>query len=835
MSRFYTNVAVVGSNVLVREIVDGIPNMRKEQWQPTLYVRGNPKDGAKEFSTLYGEPAYAVQPGTIVDTKDFVKQYDGVRGFPIFGQLNYSLQYMHQYKPTGWLYKLLSVWSIDIETEVPTDSTGATYFPTPEKADGAVLAITLVNMHTGEAFTWGLNKEYTKRDTKYTRCIDEYNLFRLFLEFWESKRVDVITGWNINGFDIPYLYNRIVRIVGEENVKRLSPWGRVHYKARLFKGRMEYDTSITGVSILDYIDLYKKYTYIKHESYSLGHIAMVELGTTKVDHSEYASFNEFWQKDWEKFIHYNVKDTLLVKMLDDKLKLIELVLTVAYEAHINFEDVSSPVKTWDAIISNYCIDRGIVLPQQEREESKHLEGAYVKDPVPGWYYNVVSLDATSLYPSIIMTNNISPETWVGNVGYTIDDFLCDRDVQVDGDKCVTPIGAVYKKDKRGILPELVEYFMKLRKSAKGEMLALEQQYENTKDESLTPKIAALDNKQMAYKILMNSLYGATAQENFRFFKHDHAASITLTGQYVLRQIENSIDDILNDAFKTKGLKYLIYIDTDSLYFTFDELFKQYGVTEDKAIKTIEKLAKEKITPLVNRVCEACCIKMNSYDNKLSFKLEVAASKSIWLAKKKYVLRVHSSEGVTYEKPKFKAKGLEMVRSSTPQFVRDKLKAALDIIFDTNEKKVQEYIESVRQEFMTLEYQQVAFPRGANNLEEYSDDRTIYKKGNGFSTPIQVRGALLYNHYLKEKKLDGKYATIGEGDKIKFIYLKLPNRLKENVIAFPAEGVVPPEFNVADKFDYEMQFEKTFLASMEIILDAIKWQSIETSSLEDFFG
>lgn len=836
MTRFYTNISIVGSNVLVREVVDGIPNMRKEQWSPTLYIKGTPKnESGKKFTTLYGDPAYAVNPGSIPETKEFVKQYDGVSGFEIFGQLNYTHQYMNEYKPKGWSYQALSCWAIDIETAVPYNDNGGTYFPTPDRADGEVLLITMVNMHTGEAFTWGTKDEYKGKDTHYMKCPDEYTLLKLFIQFWEQKKVDIVTGWNITQFDLPYLYNRIVRIHSEEAVKRLSPWQRVYYKSKMFMGKQEYVTDITGVSVLDYIDLYKKYILVKQESYSLGHIAQEELGHSKVDHSEFKDFNDFWRGDWSKFTHYNIVDTQLVRQLDNKLRLIELVLTMAYEANINYEDVSSPVKLWDAIITNYCLDRSVVLPQQNREASQSLDGAYVKEPVPGWYKNVVSLDATSLYPSIIMTNNISPETHRGNCGMGIEDFLAGKPVDVDEKYIVTAAGAVYDKSVRGVLPELVERYMKMRKAAKSEMLRLEQIYEDTKDESLPNQIAALDSKQQAFKVALNSLYGATANEYFRFFKHDHAASITLSGQYVLRTVEYNIDAALNEAFKTEGVKYLIYIDTDSLYFTLDEVFKKYNITEDKAIKAIEKLAKEKITPIVNRFCDECCTKMRSYENRLNFKLEIAADKAIWLGKKKYALRAHSSEGVTFAKPKYKIKGLEMVRSSTPRFVRDKLDVALKTVFDTNERETQKYIEKVREEFMQLPYQQIAFPRGANNLDEYSDSKTIYQKGKGVSTPIQVRAALLYNHYLKVHGLDGTYPLIGEGEKLKFMYLKLPNKIHENVIAFPAEGKVPEEFGILQKVDYEEQFNKTFLASMEIILDAIKWSAVEHSSLEDFFG
>jgi DNA polymerase elongation subunit (family B) len=454
--------------------------MRKDLWEPTLYVKRQGNVGTHK--TLYGDSVTAHRPGTLVETREYIKQYEDVSGFEIFGQLNFNLQYMNEYKPIGWQYKLISSWSIDIETKVPEDANGTTYFPTPENADGDILLITLTNMHTGVCFTWGSQEVYHGKDTHYTQCPDEYTLLKLFLQFWEQKKIDIITGWKIAQFDIPYLYNRIKRIMGEESVKRLSPWGRVYYKNNVFKGRLEHTTVIVGISVLDYIDLYKKYIPTKQESYSLGHIAQEELGHTKVDHSEYASFNEFWQSDWQKFTHYNVVDTTLVKQLDDKLRLIELVLTMAYEANINYEDVSSPVKLWDAIITNYCLDRGIVLPQQQKEKGQLLDGAYVKAPVPGWYKSVVALDATSLYPSIIMTNNISPETWQGNCGLGIDDFLAGVPVEVDENFVVTAAGAVYSKDKRGILPELVEHYMKLRKQAKHSMLTLEQELEDVKTE-----------------------------------------------------------------------------------------------------------------------------------------------------------------------------------------------------------------------------------------------------------------------------------------------------------------------------------------------------------------
>ena len=332
------------------------------------------------------------------------------------------------------------------------------------------------------------------------------------------------------------------------------------------------------------------------------------------------------QLSMDLFTRYNVIDALLIKQLDDKLNLIRIVTSVAYKAGINFEDVSSPIKTWDSIVHNTLLAENVVVPQPGRSRAQPFDGAYVKEPVPGFYHNVSSIDATSLYPSIIITNNISPETYIGNVGTTIDDFFDTKSTAVFGDDeyVVTPAGARYSKKKRGILPRLMIQYMADRKTVKNEMLALEQEYENTKEDSLLNRIAALDALQMAIKILLNSCYGATANEHFRFFKHDHAASITLSGQYLLMSAENKVGSKINEKFKTEDEPYVIYCDTDSIYFCLDPIIKKFGVAREKTRETLEKLTSDIITPMVNDICQECCDKMGSYENKISFKLEVAA-------------------------------------------------------------------------------------------------------------------------------------------------------------------------------------------------------------------
>lgn len=857
MTRFYTNVARIGNNLCVREQTETGPSKFKIRYQPTLYIK---TDKESEYTTLYGDYAKPVIQDMMSAGKEFMKKYEGVRGVELFGQQNWILQYINEtysgkidFNP-----KLISAWSIDIETLLLEDENGKIIgFPNAETGDCEITLITIQCLNTKQCFTFG-SREYKGEktlDSRYLNCGTENELLKQFIQFWQNKSVEVITGWNIERFDIPYIVNRIIAVLGEEWAKKLSPWESVEIvKKRIaggFGGDDEIVCNIAGVSIIDYMALYKKFVFVKHESYSLGHIAQEELGETKLDHSEYKNFNEFYWKGFDaKYVDYNIRDTQLVAKLEDKLKLIELVYTLAYLAKINFTDVFSPVKTWDAILHNRLLSESVVVPLRENnpDGDKQIEGAYVKDPKTGMHDWVISLDATSLYPSIMMTLNISPETYRGiDKDFSVDALLSGK-MKLTPPDCQAwgPNGSRFDKTTRGVIPKIIEEMMADRKAYKKKMLGREQDLENAKTEKqsdstlekIESDISAFNNLQMALKILMNSLFGAMAANGFRFRNTNVAETITLTGQYVLRSIEQQIDDKLNTVFKTVDHKYLVYVDTDSVYFNVGPVVQKYMSTiKDKAeiIKRLEKMAVDIIQKNVNDIVSGACQQMNVYENKLSFKLEACADRAIWLAKKKYVVRAYSSEGVTYSKPKYKTIGLELVRSSTPMFIRKKLKDVLPLVFDTDETTIQKFLLSARTEFDKLSVHEIAFPRSANNLEEYSDSQNVYKKGGGISTPIQVRASLLYNSLIHKKNLGGQYPIIASGAKIKFVYLKMPNILRENVIAFPADETLPEEFGLHQKVDRDMQWDKTMIASTQIILDAIGWSAIERSSLDDFFG
>lgn len=828
--KFYTSLEMIGNRLLLREVVDGIPSMREVDWTPELFVRSNT---GSDFVSLFDEPVKRVEFGSLREAKDYVKEYSEVDGVKIYGQLNWRLQYLNQYYMDGWKYDQVKVFSIDIETKIPD-----TGFPNPLTVDGEIVLITVQNVHDEGCVTFGA-KPYRGEDTDYRYCPDERTLLSEFILYVATERPDVFTGWNIDGFDIPYIVNRIRRVLGDTAVKSLSPWGIVNVEERTYKGKKGLNVSIVGVSCLDYLSLMKKFTYGGRDSWALGSVAQEELGHTKLDYSEYDGFMDFMERDWEKFVRYNIIDARLVTALDRKMQLIVLALTMAYRARVNYNDVFSPVKTWDAIIHNALYAKKIAIPQRQSgndftDEDSHIEGAYVKDPIPGFYELMASIDATSLYPTIMEMLNLSPETYRGQLDSTVE--ICLQGIYPPFAKefAMGANGSLFSKEKQGIIPTLIREYMGWRKTAKNEMLRLQQEYEKTKDEKLQSRISALNNEQMAAKILMNSLYGALANKGFRFFHSDVAECITTTGQLYLRSIDKFLPPMMSKAFGIKEKDYVVYADTDSLYIWLEEVIRKFVPPETeitKVIKVMEKVVQDKIQPMVASICTEVAQKLNVYKDNISFKLEIAADKVIFTKKKKYVCRVYSSEGVTYAKPKFKVMGLEMVRSSTPGLVRDKLRESLDLIFDKDEKTIQKFVSETKEMFMGRAIEEVAFPRGAKNLDKYSDKDTIY----GAKTPMHVRAALLYNRKIEDLNLKKKYKLIQEGDKIKFVYLREPNPLRENTIAWPADEHLPKEFKIDTYVDYEVQFEKAFLSSLNVILDAIKWSAVEQSSLEEFFG
>jgi len=822
---FYTNVQMVGDHFLVRGYENGKHFMTREKFSPTLFV---PSKKTTKYQTLNGEYVEPIQPGSVRECRDFIKKYDSVNGFKICGNERYIYQYISEkYSEDEIKFDINRIKLTTIDIEVASENG----FPDVESAAEEVLLITLQDYNTKQIRTWGLGKFNNQQENvNYRSFTNEYDLLNDFINWWmvEDNTPEVITGWNSKLYDIPYLVRRIDRILGEKLMKRLSPWGLV----------TEDETYISGRKHISYyLDLYKKFTYTNQESYRLDHIANVELQQQKLDHSEFDTFKDFYTKGWQKFIEYNIKDVELVDRLEDKMKLIELALTMAYDAKVNYEDVFFQVRMWDTIIYNYLKKRNIVIPPKERtdKDSKYA-GAYVKEPIPGVYDWVVNFDLNSLYPHLIQMYNISPETLVEqrHPSVTVDKILNQEiDFEPYKEYAVCANGAMYRKDVRGFLPELMEKIYNERTIYKKKMIAAKQEYEKKKTKTLEKEIARCNNIQMARKIQLNSAYGAIGNQYFRYFKLANAEAITLSGQVSIRWIEEKLNKYLNKILKTNDVDYVIASDTDSIYLNMGPLvetvYKGREKTTESIVSFLDKVAQVELEKYIEGCYQELADYVNAYAQKMQMKRENIADRGIWTAKKRYILNVWDSEGVRYEEPKLKMMGIEAVKSSTPAPCRQMIKDGLKLMMSGTEEQVIEFIDKCRSDFRKLPPEQIAFPRTASDVRKYRSHSDIYAKG----TPIHIRGALLFNHYIKDKNLTNKYSLIGNGEKIKFIYLKKPNIIRENIISFIQD--FPTELGLDKYIDYELQFEKSFLEPLKSILDAIGWNVEKTVNLELFFS
>jgi DNA polymerase elongation subunit (family B) len=830
---FYTNVQMIGNKFLVRGYENGKHVMFKEEYSPTLFVKSNKQT---EYKTLEGECVEPIQPGSVWDCRQFYKKYDGVENFKIYGNDRYVYQYISDKYPEDEIkfdISKIKLVTLDIET---TSENG---FPDPRSCDEEILLITIQDYSTKQIITWGTGPfNNTQSNVKYIECSSEYDLLNKFMYYWDQPvhLPEVITGWNIQFFDIPYICGRLSRVLGEKRARSFSPWGLITQNEVYVNNRQQVCYDIGGITQLDYLDLYKKFTYKAQESYRLDYIAEVELGQKKLDHSEFETFKDFYTKGWQKFVEYNIIDVELVDRLEDKMKLIELAITMAYDAKVNYADVFSQVRMWDNIIYNYLKKRNIVIPPKDKtEKNDKYAGAYVKEPVPGVYDYVVNFDLNSLYPHLIMQSNISPETLMDDrcPNVNVDKILQkSMDFTPYKEYAICPNGTMYRKDVRGILPELMEKMYNERVIFKKKMIEAKKKYEKTKTKELEKEIARCNNIQMAKKISLNSAYGAIGNQYFRYYKLENAEAITLSGQVAIRWIEAKLNKYMNKILKTEDVDYVIASDTDSIYLHMgplvESVYRGREKTTESIISFLDKVSKVELEKYIEGCYQELAEYMNAYEQKMQMKRENIADRGIWTAKKRYIMNVWDSEGVRYSEPKLKIMGIEAVKSSTPAPCRKMIKDALKLMMSGTEDDVIKFIQKCRIDFSKLSPEEVSFPRSVNDIVKYKSENSIYEKG----TPIAVRGALLFNYHIKEKKLAKKYSLIQNGEKIKFCYLKKPNPIYENVISFIQD--FPKELNLSSYVDYDTQFEKGFLEPLKTILNAIGWNSEKKTTLDSFF-
>ena len=834
---FYSSVVQWGDRLLVRGIKNGKAFQTKVAFTPTLYVK---TEKESEIKSMFGDNLKPISFEGIKKAKEFVERYEGVDDFPVFGNTAFPYQYIQETWPDQIEFdqSFLKIYTLDIETDSKEG------FPDKNNPIEEVLLITLQDLATKKSITFGckpfdINKTKYIEDKSaitYVHCKNEKDLLTKFLAYWRSSPPDIITGWNSALFDIPYLVVRMIKILGEAATNQLSPWDNVRPKmVRAFDNSDEelaYD--IIGITHLDFMDLFKKFGNIKPENYKLDTVAFEVLKRKKLE-NPYDTYREF-AEDWQLFTEYNIIDCQLVDGMDDEMQLISLALTIAYDAKCNFSDVFAPTKLWDCLIFNHLASKNIQVHQRIEREKKRIEGGFVRDVErPQKYEWVVSFDATSLYPSIILQYNLSPEKLVEGLALdtTVEGLMeekYDLSMLKEHNVAMTANGYCFKRDAQGFLPEIVQRLFNDRVVYKKQMQTAEAEYEKTKDPIARKAVSKFDNYQQARKIQLNSLFGAFANNYFRYFDNRIAEGITMSGQYIIQRISDDLNTYLNKACQTSGYNYSFYSDTDSCYVSMqplvDKLYK--NLSSEKIINILDKICKEQLSKVLLKTSNHIADYTNAFEQKIFFKREAIADHAIFLGKKHYAMNVWDSEGLRYKETKLKVKGLEMVKSSTPGVIRTALKDALKICLTGTQKQLHSFMDTYEQTYLKYTPEQIAFPRSVNGLSKYTNSGSIYSKG----TPMHVRASLLYNFHLKEKDLDKKYPEIQEGEKIRFFYLKEPNTIGENTIAFI--GSLPKELKLHKYIDYETMFEKSMLQPVDTLTSALGWTTRPEATLEGLF-
>ena len=845
---FYTNVQTIGNSILFRGVSnDGKRFKDRIEYHPTLYI---PTKEETKFKTLQGEPVGEIRPGTMKECREFVAKYKEIDNFNVYGNDKFEFSFIAEHFPEEHIdynFSQIRIAYLDIET-------GSEHgFPNIETANEEVTAITM--KVDKKVYVFGRGEFTTDReDIFYFRFDDERSMLKKFFEMWDKESPDVMTGWNIDTFDIPYLVNRATNLFEDRKnpYKLLSPWRKLREYKMFGLGGQELQTyEIYGVETLDYLAMYRKFTYVNQESYRLDHIAFVELGERKLDYSEQGSLHLLYKNDYQKFIEYNIKDVELVEQLENKMKLLEMIISLAYLSKVNYSNTFGQVRMWDTLIYNNLLRKNIVIPPKKHSsKSSQFEGAYVKEPILGSHDWVVNFDLNSLYPHLIMQYNLSPETLITDELPSDLQVIKDARAGIDGlvdevqnldalekyNLTYTPNNEFYRKDIHGFLPEMMQQIYDDRVKFKGMMIDAKKklQKENDTQEKfkLKNQISKYNNMQMNLKITLNSAFGAMGNQHFRYFDQRIAEAITTSGQLSIKWIEKEINRYLNELLKTDE-DYVVAVDTDSVYITMDNLVKSVfgdNITDKtKVIDFLDKVCSEKMEKIIDESYQKLKDYMNAYDQKMVMKRENISDRALWTAKKRYIMNVYDSEGVRYKEPQLKIMGIEAIRSSTPAACKQKMKDIFKIIMNGTEEDAIQYIDDFREEFKTLSAEDIFFPRSVRGMKKYHDAAHLYIKG----TPIHVKGALLYNKLLKDHKLLGDYPVIQDGEKIKFAYLKKQNTVGGEVIAIPNQ--LPSEFELQDYIDYDKQFEKSFIEPMSSVMNAVGWQTEHISDLSDFFG
>ena len=755
-----------------------------------------------------------------------------------------------------------------VDSDIPSDSIVTMTFdievemesglPDTEKAENELTAIGLQDNITNQYWVLIMDKKGKMIERKTDKAIilpfrDERDMCMKFLELYEGIAPDILTGWNIDNFDIPYLFNRMKRILGESQAKRLSPIGQAFYSP--YRQRWFF----AGVSCLDYLSLYKKFNYNELPNYRLDTIGTIELGKGKIEYK--GSLDDLFNEDIEKFIEYNLVDVEIVVELDKKLQFIDLCRGICHAGHVPYEDFVYSSKYLEGALLCFLKRKGLVAPNKPADRKEKLAamaeageekfiGAYVKDPIVGKYDWVYDLDLTSLYPSIIMTLNISPETKVakiadwdvqtfmkGEVDYYQmgDDRISKDNLQKyikEADLTISSNGVLYRKDKIGCIPEILDIWFNERV----EFRKLEKKYGQEGDKE---KYAFYGKRQLVQKILLNSLYGVLGLPAFRFYDVDNAEAVTTTGQTVIKNSANMGNIKYNKELGTKDIDSNIYIDTDSVFFSavplLDFRHPNWKEMPDSEVALLVDGIAGEMQDYLNKFYDILSDKLfNVQNHRLEIKKEYVARAGIWIAKKRYAQWIISNNGIATDK--LDVKGLDVKRSSFPKAFQECMGTVLiDILRSKPEEEITAFVLAFKKSMVDRPITEIAKNSAVKNLSKYlPKKRQLFQMEKG--VPAHVKAAILYNDCLKHFNSAFKYSPMKDGDKIKWVYLK-NNPLGIDGLGFTGYDD-PEEITnfISTYIDHNRIFEAELKGKLQDFYNALNWGEVmsEQKTAEKFF-
>lgn len=732
----------------------------------------------------------------------------------------------------------LKIAYIDIET-YSVDG-----FPNVEDPDHTVNVITYYDTFSKKFHTFGL-KPYNNhnKDVIYTQCKNERELFIKFLEHFAKEYPDVLSGWNSTGFDIPYIINRCTKILGEEYTNMLSPLQNIYF--RTFRGNFGNEQKryfVDGISCIDYLDIYRRFCLTLRESYKLNAIAELELGEKKVDYGD-IDLATLADTDWQKFIDYNIQDVNLLVKLEEKLQYISLLRMLAYVGLTTLEGAMGTLSVINGALAIRARNRGEVISTFIRSsmESKN-PGAYVAEPKTGFKENIVSFDANSLYPNVMISLNLSPETKVGKINKTSDKIeiqhVSGKCYELTKDKfnqfikqeqlAITKAGFLFSQKRKGIIPEFLDHYYQARVKIQKELFEYEKQLAaldktDPQYRSIKFTVERLNTKQMVIKILINSCYGYMGNKQAPIGDDDIASSVTLTGQAVIKHAGKLLQEYLQTKHNITDPVQLdgswVYSDTDSVYFSLGCIQDKVPILKDNDINPKFYETVEELNNYLNSGIKTWAEKFLKTENsRFFFKREYISDVGVFLQKKRYVLHLLDNKGIRCDK--FKYTGVEVVRTTMPDAIKPYAKKIIETMFRTRSlKETNNILNETYEKFKSLAPEEVAFVMGVKGYEKYASKCKDFNVVKGM--PIHVKSAYYHNHIMQNIFKSAKVEDITSGDKVRYVYLQKPNKYGIESIGFKYN--YPEEFKTLFKIDYDKMFEKIMFESIKRFYESVSWQ------------